>query len=67
MSFMESRRDFLGKSAILLGSAAVLGVTGCAKQEEAAANAQPELPAYPYPCCEFDLDLAEKTGYEGYF
>jgi uncharacterized protein with FMN-binding domain len=67
MAFMESRRDFLGKSAILLGSAAVLGVTGCAKQEEAAANAQPELPAYPYPCCEFDLDLAEKTGYEGYF
>ena len=67
MSIMESRRDFLGKSAILLGSAAVLGVTGCAKNVEAAANAQPELPAYPYPCCEFDLDLAEKTGYEGYF
>ena len=67
MSFMESRRDFLGKSAILLGSAAVLGVTGCAKQNEAAANAQPELPAYPYPCCEFDLDLAEKTAYEGYY
>lgn len=67
MSFMESRRDFLGKSAILLGSAAVLGVTGCAKQNEAAAMAQPEIPAYPYPCCEFDLDLAEKTAYEGYY
>ena len=47
MAFMESRRDFLGKSAILLGSAAVLGVTGCAKNVEAAATAQPELPAYP--------------------
>ncbi len=67
MAINESRRDFLGKSAILLGSAAVLGVTGCAMNTEAAANAQPELPAYPYPCCEFDLDLAEKVGYEGYY
>ena len=70
MSFMESRRDFLGKSAILLGSAAVLGVTGCAKtaaEDATKAPEMPELPAYPYPCCEFDLDLAEKTAYEGYF
>ena len=66
---MESRRDFLGKSVILLGSAAVLGATGCAMNaEEASANAAvPELPAYPYPCCEFDLDLAEKVAYEGYY
>ena len=69
MAFMESRRDFLGKSVVLLGSAAVLGVTGCAKTaaEDAVNAPAPELPAYPYPCCEFDLDLAEKTGYEGYF
>ena len=70
MSIMESRRDFLGKSAILLGSAAVLGVTGCAKtaaEDATKAPEMPELPAYPYPCCEFDLDLAEKTAYEGYF
>ena len=67
MAFSESRRDFLGKSVIFLGSAAVLGLTGCAMNAETAANAQPELPAYPYPCCEFDLDLAEKTAYEGYF
>ena len=68
MSIMESRRDFLKKSTILLGSAAVLGVTGCAQNAAAPAEATtPELPAYPYPCCEFDLDLAEKTAYEGYF
>ena len=68
MSFMESRRDFLGKSVILLGSAAVLGTTGCAMNaENNAANTVPELPEYPFPCCEFDLDLAEKTGYEGYY
>ena len=68
MSIMESRRDFLKKSTILLGSAAVLGVTGCAQNAAAPAETTtPELPAYPYPCCEFDLDLAEKTAYEGYF
>lgn len=67
MSFMESRRDFLGKSVILLGSAAVLGATGCAMNTESASAEIPELPAYPYPCCEFDLDLAEKVGYEGYY
>ena len=69
MAFMESRRDFLGKSAILLGSAAVLGVTGCAQKEPEVVEVvkEVELPAYPYPCCEFDLDRAEKTAYEGYF
>ena len=67
MSCMESRRDFLKKSTIILGSAAVLGVTGCAQNAMAPEATTPELPAYPYPCCEFDLDLAEKTGYEGYF
>ena len=68
MAMMESRRDFLKKSTILLGSAAVLGVTGCAQNAAAPAEATtPELPAYPYPCCEFDLDLAEKTAYEGYY
>ena len=35
MSIMESRRDFLKKSTILLGSAAVLGVTGCAQNAAA--------------------------------
>ena len=65
MSMMESRRDFLKKSSIVLGSAAVLGLTGCA--QAAATSAEPELPAYPYPCCEFDLDRVEKLAYEGYY
>lgn len=67
MAMIESRRDFLKKSTILLGSAAVLGVTGCAATEEAPVAAEPEMPAYPFECCEFDLDRVEKLAYEGYY
>ena len=66
MAMIESRRDFLKKSTILLGSAAVLGVTGCAAAEAPVA-AEPEMPAYPFECCEFDLDRVEKLAYEGYY
>ena len=64
MSINESRRDFLKKSSILLGGVAVMGMTGCA---QAASTEELEIPAYPYPNCEFDLDRVEKLGYEGYY
>lgn len=64
MSTMESRRDFLKKSSVLLGGAAVLGttgvLTGCAKSE-------PEKPAHPYPYKELDLDAVQQAGYKAYF
>lgn len=66
MAVMESRRDFLKKTGVLLGGAALLGVTGCA-QTVAEEGAQQEVPAYPYTCCEFDLDRVEKLAYEGYY
>ena len=68
MSMKESRRDFLKKSSMLVGTAAVLGTSmiGCAQEPEGIEK-EPEIPAYPYPCCEFDLDRVEKIGYEGYF
>ncbi|MBQ7902741.1 MAG: C_GCAxxG_C_C family protein, partial [Oscillospiraceae bacterium] len=68
MSMKESRRDFLKKSSMLVGTAAVLGTSmiGCAQEPEVVIQ-EPEIPAYPYPCCEFDLDRVEKIGYEGYF
>ena len=67
MSVMESRRDFLKKSSVLLGSAAVLGLTGCAQAAAEPAATEPEVPAYPYAGCEFDLDRVEKLAYEGYY
>lgn len=71
MAVMESRRDFLKKTGVLLGGAALLGVTGCAQtvaeNEEPAEAVQQEVPAYPYTCCEFDLDRVEKLAYEGYY
>ena len=68
MSIMESRRDFLKKSSIMVGTAAVLGTSmvACA-QEPQVIEKEPEIPAYPYPSCEFDLDRVEKIAYEGYF
>lgn len=70
MSKMESRRDFLKKSSVLLGGAAVLGLTGCgqtASNEPTEGNTEVQVPEYPYPCCEFDLDRVEKLAYEGYY
>lgn len=64
MATMESRRDFLKKTGILLGGAALLGVTGCA---QTVAEGEQEIPAHPFTCCEFDLDRVEKLGYEGYY
>ena len=69
MSNMESRREFLKKSSVLLGGVAVLGLTGCAQTatEQGTENGtEVQLPEYPYPCCEFDLDRVEKLAYEGY-
>lgn len=64
MSINESRRDFLKKSSVLLGGVAVMGMTGCA---QAASSEELEVPAHPYPSCEFDLDRVEKLAYEGYY
>lgn len=68
MSIMESRRDFLKKSSILIGSTAVLGsaamFTGCAQQNSENVNA--EVPTHPYEYVELDAAQAEKDGYDGY-
>lgn len=62
---MQTRREFLKKSAALLGSAAVVGsVPGLLKAQ--AEDAQ-EVPAYPYPYVELDPAYVEKLAYEGYF
>lgn len=60
----ESRREFLKKSATLLGSAALLSsvpLTGVMSEN------QPEAPAHPFPYAKLDLDAVEKIAYEGYF
>ena len=45
---MQTRREFLKKSAVLLGGAAVaVGVPGLVNNVKA--EAVPEVPAYPYP------------------
>lgn len=79
MSVTVSRRDFLKKSAVLIGGTAVLGsasvLAGCAKAvaepnepaTSAAEPAAPEIPAFPYPYVELDAARAEQIAYEGYF
>ena len=67
MSNIESRREFLKKSSALLGGVAVLGLTGCGAEQNTDAPAEVQLPEYPYPCCEFDLDRVEQLAYEGYY
>ena len=49
MSMKESRRDFLKKSSMLVGTAAVPGTSmiGCAQEPEVVIQ-EPEIPAYPY-------------------
>ncbi len=66
MAVMESRRDFLKKTGVLLGGAALLGMTGCSQSAENE-GCEHETPSYPYTCCEFDLDRVEKLAYEGYY
>lgn len=62
---MQTRREFLKKSAALLGSAAVVGsVPGLLKAQ---AEDGQEVPAYPYPYVELDPAYVEKLAYEGYF
>ena len=61
---LETRREFLKKSAAMLGGAALLGSMPFAG---AMAEAQPEAPAHPFPYAELDLDAVEKIAYEGYF
>lgn len=60
---MQTRRDFLKKSAALLGSAAVVGSVPAMLQ----AKAESEVPEYPYPYVEIDPEYVEKLAYEGYF
>ncbi len=70
MSTMNSRRDFLKKSSLLIGGTAVLGgatlLTGCSS---ASATSTPnnELVEHPYGYDVIDADLAESVAYEGYF
>lgn len=62
---MQTRREFLKKSAALLGSAAVVGsVPGLLKAQ---AEDGQKVPAYPYPYVELDPAYVEKLAYEGYF
>ena len=61
---LQSRRDFLKKSAVLLGGSALLSGAPLAG---VLAESQPEAPAHPFPYAELDLDEVEKLGYEGYF
>lgn len=76
MSVIESRREFLKKSTLLIGGTAVLGsaamFAGCApKSTEVSApvatDATPEIPAHPYAYKELDANAVEKIAYEGYF
>lgn len=81
MSNFESRRKFLKQTGLSLSGLALFGLAGCsqsaasstaasvAASSEAAASAAPveaEIPAHPYPSCEFDLDRVEQLGYESF-
>ena len=35
--------------------------------DAAAADAEIEIPAHPYPACEFDLDRVEQLAYESFY
>ena len=61
---LQSRRDFLKKSAVLLGGSALLSGAPLAG---VLAESQPEAPAHPFPYAELDLDKVEQVAYEGYF
>ena len=67
MSMKESRRDFLKKSSMLVGTAAVLGTSmiGCA-QEPQVVEKEPEIPAHPWPYVELDPAAVEKLAYENF-
>lgn len=63
---MQTRREFIKKSAVLLGGAAVAAGVPAWMQSAKAENA-PEIPAYPYPYVELDPAYVEKLAYDGYF
>ena len=67
MSMKESRRDFLKKSSMLVGTAAVLGTSmiGCAQEPEVVIQ-EPEIPAHPWPYVELDPAAVEKLAYENF-
>ena len=82
MSNFESRRKFLKQTGLSLSGLALFGLAGCsqsaasstaasvAASSEAAASAAPveaEIPAHPYPSCEFDLDRVEQLAYESFY
>lgn len=67
MSNVNSRRDFLKKSAMVLGGAAVVGSTAMLAGCEAQGETGCEIPTHPYPYKELDLDEVERIAYEGYF
>ncbi|MDD6143419.1 MAG: C-GCAxxG-C-C family (seleno)protein [bacterium] len=61
---LQSRRDFLKKTAVLLGGSALLSGAPLAG---VLAEGEPERPAHPFPYAELDLDRVEQLAYEGYF
>ena len=63
---MESRREFLKRSTLLLGGSALLGAMP-AFGAAAVAEGTPEAPAHPFPYVELDPAEAERIAYEGYF
>ena len=67
MSMKESRRDFLKKSSMLVGTAAVLGTSmiGCAQEPEVVIQ-EPEIRAPPWPYVELDPAAVEKLAYENF-
>ena len=82
MSKFESRRTFLKKTGLSLSGLAFLSLAGCsqtaasssvaassqpASSEAAAEAAEVEIPAHPYPSCEFDLDQVEQLAYESFY
>ena len=63
MSMKESRRDFLKKSSMLVGTAAVLGttgmLTGCSSEPQVIEK-EPDIPEHPWPYVELDPAAVEK-------
>ena len=70
MSIKESRRDFLKKSSVMVGTAAVLGagmLTGCSSEPEVIEVVkEPEIPEHPWPYVKLDPAAVEKLAYENF-
>ena len=58
---LQSRRDFLKKSAVLLAGSALMG---SAPLTSVLAEDKTVAPAHPFPFAELDLDEVEKLGYK---